>query len=71
MKTISISSLAGLVSGLIAFFAIHWLWPAIAIENFTNVIGLAAVIGAGAGAWWARSRKPPGDNGGGGGAGLS
>ena len=56
MKTLSTSSLAALTSGLVAFFAIHWLWPAIPVEYFTNVIGLAALVGAGAGVWWSRRR---------------
>ena len=56
MKTLSTSSLAALISGLAAFFAIDLLWPAIPTEHFANVIGLAAIVGAGAGVWWSRRR---------------
>ena len=59
MKTVSISSLTALMAGLVAFFAIQLLWPAIPVQHFTNVIGLAAVVGAGAGAWWSHSRAAP------------
>lgn len=62
MKTVSVSTLAALLFGLLAYLAIRLLWPGIAAQHFTNVIGVVALVGAVVGAWWTRrsaSALPP------------
>lgn len=66
MKTVSVSTLAALLFGLLAYMAIRVLWPGIAVQHFTNVIGVVAlvgaVVGAVVGAWRTRrsaSALPP------------
>lgn len=46
----------GLVCGLLTYAGVRIAWPSIAVQEFTNVIGLAAVVGAGIGAAIARRR---------------
>lgn len=48
---------AGLLCGLLAYAAVRLAFPAVAVQEFGNLIGLAAVIGAGAGAWIARRHR--------------
>jgi hypothetical protein len=56
IKTILGSVGIGLLCGLLVYAAVRLAWPNIAVQEFTNVIGLAAVIGAGIGAAFTRRR---------------
>lgn len=66
MKTLSVSTLVAVLFGLLAYMAIRLLWPGVAVQHFTNVIGVVALLGAAVGAavgtWWTRrsaSALPP------------
>ena len=54
MKTVGLSVVGAALFGLLAYGAIRLLWPEIGVGHFGNVIGVAAVAGAGLGVWWAR-----------------
>jgi len=56
IKTILGSVGVGLLCGLLVYAAVRLAWPNIAVQEFTNIIGLAAVIGAGIAGAIARRR---------------
>ncbi|WP_428424256.1 hypothetical protein [Methylibium sp.] len=50
----------GLLCGLLVYAAVRWAWPEIDAREFTNLIGLAAVLGAAAAGLIARRRAARG-----------
>ncbi|SFG70598.1 hypothetical protein SAMN05518865_116125 [Duganella sp. CF458] len=58
MKKVKAGGISALIGGMLAFLVLDVAFPQIDPRDFANLIGLAAVIGAMAGAWLARSNKP-------------
>ena len=57
MNAIVGSVAVGVLCGVLAYALVRLAWPSIAVQEFTNVIGLAAVVGAAVGAAVARRRR--------------
>lgn len=58
MKKLAAGSVSALIGGMLAYLVLAFAFPGIDPRDFANLIGLAAVIGAMAGAWLGRSGKP-------------